>query len=180
MPIPTIVVEGNLTADPEYRTTQSGKTVANVRVAANESRRDERTGQWEQVDACFLNVVCWPPLSDNMQATGLVKGSPVIVAGRLRTRQWQDEQGQPHSRLELAASSIGPDLRRGVAQFRKTGSGAGSSNGYAQGAPSGYRGGASATGAQAPAADPWGQPIGQGQTFGAPAEFGGDEGEPAF
>lgn len=93
MALPRITAEGNLTADSEYRQTRNGKTVASFRLAANESRYNEQTRQWEQTGACFLQCTAWAPLADNMYATGLAKGSPVVVTGRLETRTWQTEQG---------------------------------------------------------------------------------------
>ena len=98
MALPRITAEGNLTADPEYRQTRNGKTVASFRLAANESRYNEQTRQWEQTGACFLQCTAWAPLADNMYATGLEKGSPVVVTGRLETRTWQTEIGRASCR----------------------------------------------------------------------------------
>lgn len=151
MSLPRITVEGNLAADPEYRTTRNGKTVAGFRIAANESKHNEQTGQWEQSGVCFLQCTAWPPLSDNMRASGLAKGSPVIAAGKLETRTWQTEQGESRSRLEVTIDTIGPDLRRGNAHFTRTG-GQNTPRPQAE-----HQGGA---GTYVPPADPFGQTAG--------------------
>lgn len=157
MPIPMLSVQGNLTADPEYRTTQSGKTVANLRVAANDSRYDEQSGQWQQSDVLYMTVVAWNTLAEHVRDSGLVKGSPVLVTGRLRSRQWEDEEHQKHTSVELVASDIGPSLRRGTASYRKTPS--------QSDTPSGYQGGYQPASGQAQS-DPWST----AQTFGASSE----------
>lgn len=159
MALPRITAEGNLTADPEYRQTRNGKTVASFRLAANENRYNEQTRQWEQTGACYLQCTAWPPLSDNMYATGLAKGSPVIVTGRLETRTWQTEQGESRSRIELIADTIGPDLRRGTARFTKTGGGQNNTTPTPPQAQGAYQGGATYT---SQPADPFTQPANNG------------------
>ncbi|MCR1995713.1 single-stranded DNA-binding protein [Bifidobacterium animalis] len=159
MALPRITAEGNLTADPEYRQTRNGKTVASFRLAANESRYNEQTRQWEQTGACYLQCTAWPPLSDNMYATGLAKGSPVIVTGRLETRTWQTEQGESRSRIELIADTIGPDLRRGTARFTKTSGGQNNTTPTPPQAQGAYQGGATYTGQPT---DPFTQPANNG------------------
>lgn len=182
MPLPSFAVEGNLTADPEYRTTNSGKTVASFRVAANESKYDAATGQYEQSGVCYLQCTAWPPLSDMMQASELAKGSPIVMHGRLESQQWQTEQGEPRSSLKYTVSALGFDLRRGTARFTKANANA-NNGGQMFGAYNGgaaYQGGASqqATDPYAtPENDPW---AGGGQTFGAGGDTqstGGEEPE---
>jgi single-strand DNA-binding protein len=65
----------------------------------------------------YLSVSCWRRLAEN--AASLVKGDPVIVRGKLRTREWTTEQGERRSVVELEADSIGPDLARCAVTVRK-------------------------------------------------------------
>lgn len=158
--IPIITIQGNLTADPEYRTTQSGKLVANLRIAANDSKYDERSQSWVQSDVLFLTVVAWEPLAQNLQASNLAKGSPVIVTGRLRSRQWEDDNRQKHTATELVATDMGFSFRRGTASFTKTGSTANGTS-YGTGYGTGHGTHQADRSGQDPAGDPWGgQPFG--------------------
>jgi single-strand DNA-binding protein len=68
-------------------------------------------------ESLYLSVSCWRRLAEN--AASLVKGDPVIVRGKLRTREWTTEQGERRSVVELEANSIGPDLARCAVTVRK-------------------------------------------------------------
>ncbi len=84
--------------------------VLNLRVASNERRYDKVSQQWVDGESLYLPVNCWRALAEN--AASLVKGDPVIVRGKLRTREWTTEHGERRSVVELEASAIGPDLAR--------------------------------------------------------------------
>ena len=79
MPLPTIITVGNLTADPELRFTTTGKSVASLRVACSERKKDP-AGQWVDGDKVFLNVNCWNETAENITAT-CQKGDTVVVSG---------------------------------------------------------------------------------------------------
>jgi single-strand DNA-binding protein len=95
--------------------------VLNLRVASNERRYDRARQQWVDGESLYLPVNCWRQLAEN--AASLVKGDPVIVRGKLRTREWTTEHGERRSVVELEASAIGPDLARcmvgGVRRHRR-------------------------------------------------------------
>lgn len=91
--------------------------VLNLRVASNERRYDKASETWVDGDSLYLSVTCWRTLAEN--AASLVKGDPVIVTGRLRTREWTTEQGERRSSVEMEASALGPDLARCMATVRK-------------------------------------------------------------
>jgi single-strand DNA-binding protein len=91
--------------------------VLNFRVACNERRFDKASESWVDGESLYLSVSCWRRLAEN--AASLVKGDPVIVRGKLRTREWTTEQGERRSVVELEANSIGPDLARCTVTVRK-------------------------------------------------------------
>lgn len=110
-----VTVSGNVGADVEYSTTQTGASRAVFRLAC--TPRFLRQGTWTNDQTIWLRVVCWRTLADNV-AESLNKGDPVTVVGRLRNAVWDDDDGH-HQRLELEAVTVGHDLIRGVASFRR-------------------------------------------------------------
>jgi single-strand DNA-binding protein len=88
MPLPTIQLVGNLTADPELRTTSGGKFVTNLRLACNDRKKNE-AGEWVDGDSLFIDVVCWRN-AEAINAT-LVKGSKVVVLGTLRANDYEKD-----------------------------------------------------------------------------------------
>lgn len=98
------IILGNLTRDPEVRTTPSGQTVASFGVATNRFWTDKESGEKKQ-QAEFHNVVAWRRLAEIAQKF-LKKGSLVYVEGRLQTRNWEDQQGNKKYRTEIVAERI--------------------------------------------------------------------------
>lgn len=113
----TVTVVGNLVDDPRMRTTDSGIEVASFRVASTARRFDRETARWVDAASLFLSVTCWRALGINVVAS-LRKGDPVVLHGRLCTRQYERE-GQLRSAYELDALAVGPDLARGTASFQR-------------------------------------------------------------
>lgn len=106
-------VLGNVTRDPELRTTPSGQTVSSFGVATNRVWKD-RAGQ-QQRNAEFHNVVAWGRLAE-ICSQYLKKGSLVFIEGRLQTRSWQDKNsGEKRYRTEIVAETmqLGPRLAGG-------------------------------------------------------------------
>lgn len=113
-----VTVVGTLVSDMKPRRVgPDGTLVLNFRVACNERRFDSASESWVNGESLYLSVNCWRRLAEN--AAALVKGDPVIVRGKLRTREWATEQGERRSVVELEASAIGPDLARCAATVRK-------------------------------------------------------------
>jgi len=98
------IILGNLTRDPEIRTTPQGQNVASFGVATNRFWTDKTTGEKKQLVE-FHNVVCWRRLSEIAQKF-LKKGSLVYIEGRLQTRNWTDQAGNKRSRTEIVAERI--------------------------------------------------------------------------
>jgi single-strand DNA-binding protein len=111
-------VVGNLTADPELRFTQSGLAVANFTVASTTRTFDKTTDEWKDGDALFLRCNLWRQPAENT-AESLVKGSRVIVTGRLRQRSFETKDGDRRTVIELEVDEIGPSLRYATAKVTK-------------------------------------------------------------
>jgi single-strand DNA-binding protein len=92
---------GNLTDNPELRRTEGGIARARFRVAV--------AGRREQ-EASFFTVVVWRDQAEHA-AESLVKGSRVVVVGRLQRRSWTAEDGSARSAVEVVAEELGPSLR---------------------------------------------------------------------
>jgi len=84
---------GNLGANPEIRTTQSGKRLANMRLAVTDKWRDKSTGEQRERTE-WITVVIFIDGLVSIAEQYLHKGSKVFVAGSWQTRKWQDKDGQ--------------------------------------------------------------------------------------
>ena len=113
-----VTVVGNVVNSPQRSRLPSGASVTNFRVASTSRRFDRETQAWTDNRTLFLDVECWGELGGNVSHT-LSKGDPVIVIGELYTHEWETEQGR-RSRPQVRAESVGPDLARGVAEYRRT------------------------------------------------------------
>lgn len=99
-----VILIGNLGADPEIRHLQNGAAVANFRLATSETYKDRQTGEKrEQTE--WHNVVAWRGLAEITERY-LRKGSKVYVEGKLRTRQWQDKDGNNRYTTEVVADEM--------------------------------------------------------------------------
>jgi single-strand DNA-binding protein len=110
MPLPTIVIVGNLTQDVELRFTTTGKAVATLRVACSERKKDA-TGQWVDGDKIFLNVNVWNETAENVTHT-CFKGDTVVVVGKLKQRSYTAKDGTEKTVFEVEAESVGAELRK--------------------------------------------------------------------
>ncbi|CAB4894454.1 unannotated protein [freshwater metagenome] len=103
MPINSVTIVGNLTRDPELRGLPSGGSVCSLRVAVNERRKDQ-SGQWADAPN-FFNVTVFGNSAD-ASAKYLAKGRQVAVSGRLRWREWQDNNGNKREAVEIVAQEV--------------------------------------------------------------------------
>ncbi|MGD0502772.1 MAG: single-stranded DNA-binding protein [Steroidobacteraceae bacterium] len=127
-----VILVGNLGADPETRSMPSGMTVTNIRIATSESWKDKASGaQQERTE--WHSIALFGRLGE-IAAEYLRKGSQVFVEGKLRTRKWQDKQGNDRFTTEIIADNMQMLGARG-------GGGGGGGGGMGGGAD---RGGASA------------------------------------
>ena len=93
---------GNLTRDPELRTTPSGATVCSFSLALNRSYKNAE-GSWVEATD-FVDIVAWGPLGERV-AQYLTKGRPALVSGRLQSRSWEQD-GQKRNKLEVVAQDV--------------------------------------------------------------------------
>jgi single-strand DNA-binding protein len=98
-----VILLGNLGANPEMRYTQGGTAVANLRLATSE-RWTDRSGQPQEATE-WHRVVVWGKQAE-ICGQYLTKGRQVYIEGRIRTRQWQDQQGQKRFTTEIVAQRV--------------------------------------------------------------------------
>src|SRR6204780_674362 len=99
-----VILVGNLGADPETRSMPSGMTVTNIRIATSESWKDKTSGaQQERTE--WHSIALFGRLGE-IAAEYLRKGSQVFVEGKLRTRKWQDKQGNDRFTTEIIADNM--------------------------------------------------------------------------
>ena len=104
----TITVVGNLTRDPELRYTPSGQAVVKFGIAVNRFYTNRNGEKIEQTD--FFNVNAWRSVAVNV-AESLTTGARVLVTGRLQSRNWETEDGQKRSAVEIEAEEVAASLR---------------------------------------------------------------------
>lgn len=171
-----ITIVGNLTRDPELRTTGNGSTVVNFTIASSTRTFNRNTNSWEDGDTLFLNCSAWDtahaPLASNI-AQSLSKGMNVIAQGRLVQRTYETENHERRTVMELRVETIGPSLRRASAQVNRQGANGGFVGGRQGGGPAAgsgapYQGGATRSTSSSAVSDPWADGnSGFGTTFGA-------------
>ncbi|MEV0158433.1 single-stranded DNA-binding protein [Micromonospora sp. NPDC050686] len=114
-----VTIVGNVLTAPEWRrTTQSNTLVANFKVASTARRLDRDSGRWVDGNSLRVRVNCWRKLAEGV-ASSVMVGDPVVVAGRLYTRDWTDDAGNHRTLYELEAVAVGHDLSRGRARFQR-------------------------------------------------------------
>jgi single-strand DNA-binding protein len=133
-----VIIIGNLGADPETRAMPSGTTVANLRIATSENWRDKQTGE-QQERTEWHRVALFGRLAE-VAGEYLRKGSKVYIEGSLRTRKWQDKQGNDRYSTEI----VGNDMQ--MLDSRGGGGGGGGGAGSSGAGPEGSRGGGGAGG----------------------------------
>lgn len=99
-----VILVGNLGADPEVRYLPNGDAIANVRLATTESWKDKASGEKKEITE-WHRIVFFRKLAE-IVGQYLKKGSAVYVEGRIRTRKWQDKEGQERYTTEIEASEM--------------------------------------------------------------------------
>ncbi|MDO5727318.1 MAG: single-stranded DNA-binding protein [Bowdeniella nasicola] len=159
-----LTIVGNLIADPELRYTNSGAPVANFTVASTPRTFDRETREWKDSETLFMRCSVWRDYAENV-AESLTKGARVIVYGRIVQRNWESQQGERRSSVEMQVEEVGPALRFATAKVERAQRGsssfAGGQNQFG-GANAGGGGGFNAAPAGGSQQDPWGT---QGSTF---------------
>ena len=103
MSINRVNISGNLTRDPELRSTAGGTQILSFGVAVNDRRRNQQTGEWEDVPN-FVDCVMFGTRAEAVSRF-ISKGSKVAIEGKLRYSSWERE-GQRRSKLEVIVDEI--------------------------------------------------------------------------
>ncbi len=100
-----VMIIGNLTADPEVRTTPRGTSLTELRLAVNRVMSGQGEGERRE-ETTYLDVTCWGRTGE-VAAQYLSKGRPVFIEGRLQQDSWEDKQtGQRRSRIRIVAENL--------------------------------------------------------------------------
>ena len=98
-----VILIGNLGKDPEVRHLESGATVANFPIATTETYKDRNGNRQEQTE--WHNIVLWRGLADIAEKY-LKKGNQIYVEGKLRTRSWEDKEGNTRYTTEVVGDNM--------------------------------------------------------------------------
>jgi single-strand DNA-binding protein len=97
------MIIGNLTRDPELKSTPSGRSVCSFGVATNQVWTDQQGQRQERAE--FHNIVTWGKLAE-ICGQYLVKGKKIYIEGRLQTRDWEGQDGVKRYRTEIVADNM--------------------------------------------------------------------------
>lgn len=139
-----VIIIGRLTADPQLRTTPTGASVASFSIATSRVWTDKGGTKQEEVE--YHNIVTWGRQAE-IASQFLMKGGLVMIEGRLRTRSWQDKQGQQRKTTEIICER----LQLGPRSSNPNQGGNASSGGFAK--PSAFSPAPAKTPEQTPALD---------------------------
>jgi len=99
-----VQLTGRLVADPELRYTQKGAPVCSFRIASSRRYKNRETGEYQE-ETLFINIVAWRRQAE-LANDFLKKGSAILLEGQLRSRQWESNQGEKRSTIEVVARRI--------------------------------------------------------------------------
>jgi single-strand DNA-binding protein len=114
-----VILIGNLGADPEIRSLESGVSVARLRIATSENYKDKNTNEWKELTE-WHTVTMWRGLADRAE-NSLRKGMQVYIEGKLSTRKWTDQEGKERYSTEVVANYLRIVNRREAAEMGNTG-----------------------------------------------------------
>jgi single-strand DNA-binding protein len=112
-----VTIAGNLTDHPELRFTPTGDQVCNLRVAVT-ARAPDGQGGWRDGTTSFFRVTVWRAQAEHA-AESLTKGARVLVAGRLRQRSWENDDGERRQTVEIEADELAASLKFHTATLTK-------------------------------------------------------------
>ena len=154
-----VILVGNLGQDPDTKAMPSGTTVCNIRIATSESWKDKQSGEMKEQTE-WHSVAMFGRLAE-IAGEYLRKGSQVYVEGRLRTRKWQDKQGNDRYTTEVVAQEM--QMLGGRGGGMGGGAGGGPGSGEGRGAAAGSAGAGAGAGRASqgqPGGDPgFGEPV---------------------
>ena len=113
----TITIAGNLTADPELRSVNGGRSVVSFSIAENRRWADKDSGATQEA-VTYLDVTAWGAMAEHV-ATSLHTGDRALVTGRLEQRSWEGTDGARHTKHELVATEVAASLRYAEASITR-------------------------------------------------------------
>lgn len=165
-----VLLTGRLGRDPELKSFQSGGSICNVSVATSESWKDRQSGEWKDRTE-WHNVVIQSEALAKAIANNWKKGDIVNIVGSIRSRKWQDRDGNDRYTTEIIVSNFGGQARR----ITKGGEGGGSGGGGNRSSGGGSGGGGWNTGGSSQnSSGGWG---GGGSSWGGGDQGGGQGGD---
>jgi single-strand DNA-binding protein len=114
-----VTVVGTALTTPEWKKiAKTDAVVANFRIVSHSRRYDRVNEQWVDGPNLRIRVNCWRRLAEGVCAS-IIAGDPVVVYGRIATREWKTEQGEARLSYEVEAQTVGHDLSRGQSRFER-------------------------------------------------------------
>jgi len=151
--LPVVTGEFRAAADPDLRFAPSGTAVGKIRAVAS-SRKKNDAGEWADDKTCWVTIVGFNKVAENM-AESFEKGDLMVVVGKINTDDWEDNDGNKRTSIQIVADFIGPAITFNAARSMRSER---PSGGGSQQRPSG--GGASRS-TTVDENDPWATPAGQ-------------------
>jgi single-strand DNA-binding protein len=99
-----VIIVGNLTRDPEYRTLASGQGLCRLGMATNRQFKNKQTGSMVQ-EVCYIDVDVWGAQAESCRQY-LQKGRSVLIEGRLKLDSWEDQAGQKRTKHSIVAERV--------------------------------------------------------------------------
>jgi single-strand DNA-binding protein len=127
-----VTLTGRLVSDPDLKFTAKGDPICGLVVVTSGRRYNKEENKWYDVDTTYWTVAAWRQLGENV-AESLSKGDQVVVVGKLKSRNWEDKDGNKRVAWEVDAQHVAADLSRATAKIQRV----------------------SRAAASAPADDPW-------------------------
>lgn len=100
-----VILLGNAGKDPDIRHLEGGVTVASFPLATTESFRDKNSGEKKEQTE-WHNIVMWRGLAESVEKSELKKGDKVYLEGKIRTRKWNDKDGNQRFTVEIVADTF--------------------------------------------------------------------------
>ena len=114
----TLTAVGTVGTEPNYVRTAEGAHITTFRVVVQERKFDEKDKSWKDGDASWLTVTAFGKLALNVKES-IHKRDRILVTGKAKLRDWQDEKGRSGSTLGVVADAIGPDLLWGTTTYSR-------------------------------------------------------------
>lgn len=115
---PTITIIGNLAGEVDLRYTPTGAAVAKFTVASTPRSKNRQTDQWEDGETMWFRVTTWRQEAENA-AESLVKGTRVMVTGRLKQESWETKEGEKRQSLVITADEVAASMKWAQVDVRK-------------------------------------------------------------